>query len=344
MAHAKTKLKKTAKKFWRSLQKILKNAILLFFIFHLTASCVTGYTSLLSSSYDSRKITLQTFNLFNQRKDPLGSQSKQNWKGDWIFRRYRLEALDQELRLIKPDLIFFQEAMKRIDYSIESDEIILKAGSLLGYEWLSKKNQSYADTEEAEYAAVAFGFPLKITPHKFMMDIYQDGYIASFIVQHEEQEIALLNVKEPSSVDLGWFDLITIYLQKNIHDYKICPKRIILAGHLPTKNYDKHFNQVLKNFRLKDLSEGLCEQESNCYTKIPQNQLLKMIQGDVTGSREEKIFVHEEAMIDNSSRNFTRSYPFSEKNKNRYLLSQLWISPYAGWTGSVRLGRCSSLE
>src|SRR5690606_23224324 len=83
------------------------------------SSCVTGWFGG-GSGFDSRPLSIQTLALYNQRTS--SRLSKRAWKGDWIFRRDRLELIDGELRNVRPDILAMLEVMERKSNPSESDK------------------------------------------------------------------------------------------------------------------------------------------------------------------------------------------------------------------------------
>jgi hypothetical protein len=116
-------------------------------------ACIHNFGSDQSNVYDSHKIKVQVLSLFNQRT--ASRLSTKSWKGDWLFRRERLSLIDKELGESKPDLIVFQELIKRDSNSFESDMGILSANALKGYKWKLSKKEVYTDTGEEEYLGLA---------------------------------------------------------------------------------------------------------------------------------------------------------------------------------------------
>ncbi|RZA10050.1 MAG: hypothetical protein EOP10_35410 [Proteobacteria bacterium] len=115
-----------------------------------------------AKEFDERSFSVLNLNLFNQRTP--SSMSAKSWKGDWLFRRERLDLVDEQLRISRPDIVAFQEALTRQDSPSESDMNILSAGALEGYEWDASLVQTYRDTQEMQYHAVAVGLPVKLSP------------------------------------------------------------------------------------------------------------------------------------------------------------------------------------
>lgn len=111
-----------------------------------------------TAGYDSRPISVQTVSIFNQRTP--SRLAKKSWKGDWIFRRDRLDMIDDELRRTKPDIIAIQETLAKRGSSAENDRLILKAGALADYEWREATVDEFADTQETQTQAVAIGVTL----------------------------------------------------------------------------------------------------------------------------------------------------------------------------------------
>jgi hypothetical protein len=80
-----------------------------------------------SERYDERSFSILNLNLFNQRTP--STLSRKNWKGDWLFRRERLELIDEQLRISRPDIVVFQELLTRRGSPSESDINILNFGA-----------------------------------------------------------------------------------------------------------------------------------------------------------------------------------------------------------------------
>ena len=110
------------------------------------------------AGFDQRFISIQSVSLFNQRS--LSHASAEQWKGDWVFRRHRLDLIDKQLRFTRPDLVVFQELMERSGSYADSDRNILAEGALRNYEWDLNDLVDYEDTQEVQYHATAVALPL----------------------------------------------------------------------------------------------------------------------------------------------------------------------------------------
>lgn len=304
-------------------------------------SCTEIFVS--SSYFDSRRVTVQLLTLFNQRTT-LTNQNHQ-WRGDWVFRRERLDLIDKGLRNVKPDIVIFQEMMVRQNSLTESDQTILSAGSLLGYQWAFHDIQEYYDTEELEKAAVAIGLPLKLTTDEQLNTYFrnfENGYIAPFIANHEGQNIAIINFQEPSTHNASWFDLLESHTKHFLSEKGICSKRLIMAGNIHSEASEESLRTLLQELNLKDLAEGLCEQESTCYTATSINELYYLTNGDKLPTRKDRIFVHKDTIVYFSERNFDDTSLFPYRLRSNYSMTQIWPSYRFGWVATIRLPRCQS--
>ena len=306
-----------------------------------TNRCTTTSLPFSTSTYDHRRITIQTLSLFNQRALP--GTPKSPWQGDWIFRRERLERVDEDMRTVKPDVVVFQEAMRRSKNSAESDKNILSAGAMMGYQWQSAAFETYHDTEETEEAMVATGLPLRFSAKKPDPTIkrYDGGYFVAFVIESETGSIALFNVQEPNASDRSrWALDLQSEITETLTNFEICAERTIIAGKIRSSNLDPHIRPMISTFRLKDVSEGRCEQESSCYTASPVNDLFQFSNRERSPAREDKILVHKDTLIYFSSRNFDTPSDFPYRLRSNFRISNLWASIYFGWVASIRLARC----
>jgi endonuclease/exonuclease/phosphatase family metal-dependent hydrolase len=179
---------------------------------------------------DSRFITIQTLSLFNQREP--SRLAKVSWKGDWVFRRERLELIDRELRNIKPDLLILQEAMSKMESPSESDRNILLAGALNEYDWHMRVTKEYEDSQEVESMAVAAGLPLRIDRAKTLSrrelwDIGDEGFLVATTIDVDGTPLTVFNVQMPYSEnnrDL-WYLFIKDRILERIKEEGTCPRR-----------------------------------------------------------------------------------------------------------------------
>ncbi|MDA9951302.1 hypothetical protein N9D31_01880 [Oligoflexaceae bacterium] len=331
----------------RHFLKLIK--VRLFFVVGALAltqmSCVL-FSGSGGASYDSKTVNVQTFNLFNQRD--LSTVGSGNWRGDWFFRRQRLELIDKELRASKPDLLIYQETMDRLGSPSESDEAILSAGSLQGYQWRKTELKRFDDTDEVESMGVAAGLPLKMsekTDFRKSWVLGNDGFMIVDVVDLEDQPIIVFNVQMPPKIGRKY--LWYTFIQERVSDFvasgNYCSKRVVIAGYMPTEQGAQRFQSFKESLQLKDSSEEFCNVASECYTATPENGLYLAATESVLSGQVDKILVHKTALVYSSSRNMTSSKEFSESQQT-YGLKRIWASKRFGWTSSIRLPRCQIFD
>lgn len=316
----------------------------LIFLSFISTACIEQLFSP-QATYDARKITIQSLSLFNQRIS-LASK-KIAWKGDWIFRRDRLDAIDQTLRGVKPDVLIFQEIMEKKNSPYDTDQNILAAGSLLGYSWQTVNIREFNDSHELESMGLVTGLPVYKDPfessRKKMWKLGKDNYLSVFIAKTEGHEIAFFNLKlsHVFADQEIWYSYIKDRIQEYMSEHSICPKRLVLAGIFGGSPSQKDYINLLQSLQLEDSSLGFCELENPCYTETPENPLFLAANGDTPPRRDVRILIHRSALIYSSNRNF------NDLKENHTFFSgsskQIHSSPveHFGWLTSVRFARCN---
>ncbi len=312
----------------------------------LWSGCVAGLVNLPLGSQSSF-ITIQTLSLFNQRDN--SRLSKESWKGDWVFRRERLELIDQELRNIKPDLLILQEVMSKSESPSDSDGNILQAGALSEYDWHMRTVEQYDDSQEVEAMAVAAGLPLKIdraktSSQRELWDIGARGYLSAVTIEVDGEVLIVFNLQMPSSEsshDL-WYLFIKDRIQERLRDEGTCPRRVIVSGYIPGSQDSARYREFMDQLQLKDASEGFCEQEGHCYTSTPLNEIFMATVGDERPSRSDRILVHQSAYVRSATVNFQNARP--SQRANPFGIERLWPTQRFGWAASVRFSRCPTSQ
>lgn len=293
--------------------------------------------------FDERSFTVLNLNLFNQRKP--SSLSTKNWKGDWLFRRERLELIDEQLRISRPDIVSFQEALTRLDSPSESDMNILSAGALDGYQWDASQVQNYRDTQELQYNAVAVGLPVKLVPKsvssKVVWPIGVDGAMSYSLLELDSQPIVFINLQMPEATQKAdaWYEFVSQQIRDLMKSLAVCDERLIIAGHVPGSSIWKGYSELLLEFNLKDTTTGFCEAASDCLTTSTQNDLFAAISSGQSASHSERILVHRDTIIFSSGTAMNKMRSTSE-NGPQYGVHRLWASPAFGWEADLRLARC----
>jgi hypothetical protein len=309
----------------------------------ISTSCVSWFQPTIS--YDTRPITLQSLSVFDQRQ--VSSESKLNWSGDWILRRERLDLIDQELRNDRPDIIILQDLMSRRGSPSESDELILKAGSLRGFESITDIVKQYDDSQEDEGMSVMVATPLKLTNRvenqRYVWGIGADGYLTATVVEHETQPVVIFNVEMPSKIGRKflWYTFIEERISEFMKQGGYCNERLIIAGYLPADQGAVRFQNFLKDLSLRDSGIGFCAVAGSCFTGTPTNELFVLTNPDEPGAQFDRILVNAQSMVLSASRNIVASEQASAYSR-QYGLARLWAVQRFGWHATVRLPRCSS--
>jgi len=325
--------------------KYLKVPLFLLVILTLSACVFDIFRA--TGGYNSQIVSIQTLSLFNQR---LASRlESENWKGDWIFRRDRLELIDKELKSAKPDLVLFQEMMQKIGSPSESDQAILSAGALVDHEWRVADVKRYDDTYEIQEMAIAAGLTLKLKESKqdarnFWL-LGSDGYLQVAEVELAGDILVVFNVHMPSVIDnkFIWYTFVRKRIIERLQLVNTCRKRVVIGGYLPGDGGSIRFRELLDSLELVDSSSGFCQIASNCYTSTPSNDIFMSTVGDASPSRTDKIFVHKSALIYTSGKTF-----FQPDTNNRYArqfgLNKLWPTQRFGWSISTKFAKCSESD
>ena len=309
----------------------------------LATGCVTRLFSG-EASIDSRPIAVQTVSLFNQRSTAKGSN--RSWKGDWVFRRDRLELIDQELRSVKPDLLIMQDLMERSKSPSESDRAILLAGALESYDWDSLVVRSWDDTGEDQSLGIAVDLPLRIVRDgkpglQRTWMVGTDGFMVASQIEHEGQVVAVFNVHMPTQVGRSylWYTFVQERIAATLKAYGGCSDRVIVAGFLPANMDAARFNEFLESLQLRDAGEGFCDVAAACYTATPVNEIFVRTNPDETPFRADRVLLPRSAQVTASGVDFNTSADPREYLE-LYGLRRLWPTERFGWKTSARFARC----
>jgi len=314
--------------------------LLVFGLLQMSCALLSGQSQ---KEFDERSFSVLNLNLFNQRTP--SALSVKNWKGDWLFRRERIELIDEQLRVSRPDIVVFQEAITRRDSPSESDMNILSAGALEGYEWDASLVESYRDTQEVQYNAAAVGLPVKLLPRdpniKSVWPIGVDGAMSYSLLELDQNPILLVNLQMPEATQRAdaWYSFVRNEIRGLLKAVAICPKRMIISGHIPGSSIWKGYSELVSEFSLKDTTSGFCEAASDCLTTSTQNDLFAAINNGQGASHSERILVHTDSIIFSSGTSMMKMRPNSV-NGPKYGVHRLWASPSFGWEAELRLSRC----
>ncbi len=323
--------------------KQLFNLVFVSSLLLLNSCALFGIRS--SERYDERSFSILNLNLFNQRIPSTLSQK--NWKGDWLFRRERLELIDEQLRISRPDIVVFQELLTRRGSPSESDINILSYGALEGYEWDAEMVAFYKDTQEMQYQATAVGLPVKLASsdklEKKFWPIGIDGFMNYTLLELDQQPILLINLFMPVGAQKldHWYQLVTTEIDKLLDQLGICKQRLVISGYMPGGLMWTGFTEFTEDFELKDTAAGYCEAASDCLTSSAQNDLFMATSKGQSPSHSERIMVHRDTLVSYSN-------VIMNKMKDKtvygtsYGLQRLWASRVYGWLSELRLQHCAA--
>ncbi len=293
--------------------------------------------------YDGRSFTIMNLNLFNQRI--ASNMSQKNWKGDWLFRRERLELIDEQLRISRPDIVVFQELLTRRGSPSESDINILSYGALEGYEWDADLVTQYKDSQEMQYQAAAVGLPVKLADKeqftKKHWGIGVEGFMSFSLLELDQNPILLINLAMPQNVQKVdyWYKFVRTELRELMTNLQVCRQRLIIAGYVPGGLAWEGYSEFLNEFELKDTASGYCEAASDCLTSSNLNDLFMSTSQGQSPSHSERILVHKDAIV-NSSTVVMNKMRDKTIYGGAYGQQRLWASRVFGWLSELRLAQC----
>jgi hypothetical protein len=313
--------------------------ILISMIGVLTSTCVTSGGG---SGYSERVLTIASIDLFSQQEQPRSGRS---WSGDWQFRRDRLDLIDATLRDVRPDIVVMQNAMRRAGSVSESDELILKSGSLNRYDWKDYTVETLTESGEDRMLAVAVSRPLfhrKLSENaRNYTKFGVDGHMIYLPVDVDGKPVIVFNVQMPSKIDQSglWYSLIEERIKEAVREFHSCNERVIVAGYLPFEQESRRFKDFLTGLRLKDTGSGYCQSAERCNTASPLNGIFLATRGDESASQVDRVMTHELSLVYGAGANFTRTMESSDYYDS-YSLSRVWPSQRYGWVARVRIPNC----
>ena len=104
-----------------------------------------------------------------------------SWQSDWFFRRKRLSLINQEISKTIPNIILFQEMMKKTGNAYDSDSSILERSSLAYYESFLDRYKTHKKSQEEELAGSYLRFDIGMESayleKRLMWDLGKSGYL-----------------------------------------------------------------------------------------------------------------------------------------------------------------------
>lgn len=308
-------------------------------MFCLGACSLLGFQNY--QRYDSRTISILSFNLFDQRQSPESLQ--RSWRGDWLFRRERLELIDQSLRMSRPDLILFQDMLIKRGSLSDSDRNVLAHGALQGYEWLSVMSRFYDDTQEGSYHSVASSLPLRINRvyRGHTAPLGRTGFVSFALLELEGDAILVVNVEMPGDTVQAdsWYEILLELVEQELKELNLCSGRLIVGGFLPGNSSWPAYQNFLNKLELKDSSVGFCELVSDCLTADSSNEIYMLTSDGDIGGRLDRILLHRTSIVLSSHRSMLETAS-GTRYASQYQLNKLWPARRFAWQTTVRLPKC----
>lgn len=290
---------------------------------------------------------IQLIDLFTQMDRAIDKRVP-SWSGDWIFRRSRLELVDQALQLVKPDVLIFQNSMQRAESLYDSDQAILGAGALSEYQWQNHKVKLFDVEGETSYVALATAAPVKTDPffasRSGFWSLSDQGYVFASTVIFEGQEIpvVILRVTPEMAAQNLWYFYAYRYIHNFLETHNLCLNRLVVAGEFWGHYAQSDYQMLLDLLQLKDSARSFCSDSQKCATANPDNLLYQAIRDVPVAARNLRILVHRSAQVFEAKSFLKHQQPKVKSNDQEvfYGLDHLEASPYLGWETSVRFSRC----
>lgn len=314
----------------------VRNAVFAALVTLTLSSCFEAVVGEGRLVYDKNELQILRFSLFNQHEG--ADNLKKSWKGDWLFRRERLQLIDRELLEIQPDILLLGEVMARFDNPLESDRSILLAGALKGYDWRQETIETYEDAGESEFLAVAVSPPLKSEQLRKLWR-WKEGALLLQDISSDAQPLYSFVFQSWSPLSDDALELIVNTIDDFIKTQHLCRKRVLIAGNFRT-THKKSLSERLEAAEFKDSARGFCNVEVECYTETTRNELFMTLKGEEQPSRNEMIFVHRTALVSRSGPSFLDSKTIPTNYYRSYGLQSLWPGLHFGWLSTVRLAMC----
>lgn len=320
----------------------MKKSLLCILISLLGACSLLGWQKY--QRYDDRSISILTVNLFDQRLSP--DSLPRSWRGDWLFRRERLELIDQSLRMSRPDLLLFQDMLAKKGSLSDSDRSILAQGALQGSEWHSTVARFYDDTQEASHQSIAVNLPIRID-RSFRgnsVPLGRSGFVNFVLLELDGEPILTANVQMPiDSVQVdSWYKVLLDLITLQLEEISSCSERLVIGGYLPGHTSWPAYQEFMTKLELKDSSVGFCELASECLTADTSNEMYMLTSDDDAGGRVDRIFVHRSSIVLSSQRSMLDTIEGTRYAK-MYQLTKLWPTRRFAWMTTLRLAKCRKL-
>lgn len=286
--------------------------------------------------YPAKRVRIQLVSLFNQRQNP--ARSEQGWRGDWVFRRERLQLIDTELNSARPDVVIMHEVMQRSRY--DSDQAILSAGALRGFTWSLIKTRSFADSGETEFTGIAIGVPGIGDEEVQSLRVAQHGKVSLFLhqVKHPKFKLYVLNIIGTDNFSLSDLQSIVNIVSQKVAEID-CRSRTLIAGHF-SQATSTRFGNLFADSRFREVFKGLCNVENECFNSSPRNGIFLAINGEIEPAKTDYLWTERDFELLSVQLNFINSLRSQTISLSPYHLDELWPTERFGLMIEGRLLGC----
>lgn len=305
-----------------------------FFIF-FQFGCVTTVARYVVGK-ESKPVVLQTLNLY--------APSRMDEDNDWVMRRERLACIDANLRRHRPDFFLGQQMLSSKDSPSDSDDLILQAGALAGYEVEKIPVPVDADAADQLFFVSAVALPSKIVSQRFQglnttMKIIEGVYSSATVAEYGSGPILLIQIDKPNLATVIHVGSFFAQVQQRIRSLQqisgICEERTVVAGYFPTSDLD------LEALDLVDVAADRCEASQSCDTLSKTNDLRQSLDIFIEDQRMDRIYVHKSASVLHSHLVFQTAYPMTNYAQEKGVKT-LFSSIRYGWSADVLFRKCKS--
>ena len=318
-----------------------KNSALLSFLLFFS-SC--NSLKLEPDTWNKFPITIHSLSLFNQQIDTM-ERVTESWRGDWFLRRKRLSLVNEEIVKTVPNIILFQEMMKKTGNPFDSDSSILERSSLENYDSFLDEYKLHKATGEKEFSGSYLRFDIGIEmshlEKRLMWDLGNSGYLTfqKILIQGVPLYIFNINMPREDHNPLQSLFFIKSQIQKALKNEEKCYNNIVVGGYFNPKIRDKDLNDFLLSLNLIDTVVA-CSSSEPCFTQAPSNPLFNSSSLVNEFKRADRIFVHNSTKILSSHVVYKKTHKAPLNFKQKYKLHNLNPSLRFGWETEVQFSKC----
>lgn len=321
---------------------MLKTFFIALALSNILSSCAYFSPFSHKKTWSKAPLTVETLSLFNQ-KVPTMKEYRNSWEGDWLLRRKRLALLDNLLATNLPNIIFFQEMLKK--NTSDSDAAILESSSLAYYKNLPLSIKEDPETGEEEFAATYIRLEdmssETIHAKQTLWELEESSYIVFQKLSIEEEPLYLFNVNFPrnSKNPAKLFVFLRDKIEETLKTHKLCNNHVIVAGYFGNQKLHE-LNLMMRFLDLVDTASDFCDDEHLCDTKNPSNPIFNSSELENKFKRTDRIFVHKSTEITSAQITYEKHVSSLPSFKAKYHLHSIAPSLRYGWQAKIKFSQC----